>query len=682
MNVKRLLQFDDLYRVEYLSFPDLSPDGKHALYVVNTASRETGGFISHIYEVPTSGGNPRQIASSKDSCEDMPQYSTDGKYIAFRSNRSGEYQIWLYDRENSEVTQLTTLRHGVGNFTWSPDGTHIAFEAAYWPGEESVLFKPMTSEEKKQWQRQRESSPIVVEDLIYKLDEAYGMLDGSVKQIGVVRASDGSITMLTSGIMQCSLPVWSPDGQKVAFYGFPDGGEKALRAQVYITSADNPDPKKLTDEQYIISETPVLFTVDGQNIIYLGYNIEEGNASRMPFRYSLLTGEKECIFPKEAPCCGIDYTPVGRTYYGTASPLIKRVGDTLYFMSVWHGAAHIYALSIIDNKVSAITTGKIAIQDFSAPKNGKIIYIRGDYTTIAELFVFDTESGTEKRLTYSNRWLDDVQLSVPEEMWVDSKDGKERLQGWIMPPAHREEQVKYPAVLNIHGGPEVSYVYDFWFELQMLAASGMAVVYCNPRGSSGYGTAFQADAYGDEPMDDLLTFLNAAIDLGYIDGNKLGVTGGSYGGLMTNKMISLTDRFKAAVTQRTLCNLSISYGTGDMGFVRSDKSFTTMLNMLLGRARSRTSTIRHIDNVKTPLLILHGTKDYRCGFEQAEQFFIAMKDRNPDVPVRLVAFPGENHNLTRGGKVHFQIAHLREMALWFDKYLNTEVAADAEDGKQ
>ena len=107
----------------------------------------------------------------------------------------------------------------------------------------------------------------------------------------------------------------------------------------------------------------------------------------MPFWYSLLTGEKECIFPKEAPCCGIDYTPVGRTYYGTASPLIKRVGDTFYFMSVWHGAAHIYALSIIDNKVSAITTGKIAIQDFSAPKNGKIIYIRGDYTTIAELFV-------------------------------------------------------------------------------------------------------------------------------------------------------------------------------------------------------------------------------------------------------------------------------------------------------
>ncbi|MGI6577993.1 MAG: prolyl oligopeptidase family serine peptidase [Eubacteriales bacterium] len=682
-NSKRLLHFDDLNRIEYLSFPDLSPDGKHALYVVNTSCKETGGFVSHIYEVPTSGGGtPRQLAANEGSYEDMPQYSPDGKLIAFRSNRSGQYQLWLYDRENGVVRQLTSLRHGIGNFAWSPDGTRIAFEASYWPGEEHEVFSPMTPEEKKCWQKKRENSPIVVEDLIYKLDEAYGMLDGSIKQIGVVCISNSSVTMLTSGSMQCSLPAWSPDGKNVAFYGFPDGGEKALRAQVYVSAADASTLKKLTDEPYIISDSPVVYTPDGHNIVYLGYNIENGIVTRMPFRYSLLSGKAECIFPKEAPCCGIDYTPVGRTAYGSTTPLIKRTDDNLYFLSIWHGSAHIYTLSLDKgSKVNTLTSGKIAIHDFSAPKNGMVAYIRGDYTTIAELYVLDIETGKEKRLTFSNRWLDGVQLSIPQEMWVDSKDGKARIHGWIMPPTRREDQAKHPAVLNIHGGPEASYTYDFWFELQMLAASGMAVVYCNPRGSSGYGSPYQTDTYGDDPMDDLLAFLDAAIELGYIDENKVGVTGGSYGGLMTNKMISLTNRFKAAVTQRTLCNLTTSYGTGDIGFVRNDKNFKSMLNMLLSRARSRSSTIRYIDNVKIPLLILHGTNDYRCSFEQAEQFFIAMKDRNPDVPVRLVAFPGENHNISRGGKLHFQIAHLREMTLWFKKYLNTEVAVDAKDSK-
>jgi dipeptidyl aminopeptidase/acylaminoacyl peptidase len=673
---KRTLQFDDLSRVEYLSAPNLSPDGRHALYVINTSCRVTGGFISHIFEVPTAGGDSIQIAALEDSCEDMPIYSPDSKTIAFRSDRTGENQLWLYDRESGELRQLTTMRHGIEGFQWSPDGKHIAFEALCWPGEEDVMFQPMSSTEKQAWEQKQKRSPIVVEDLIYKLDEAYGMLDRSVSQIGVVNILDGSVNMLTSGSMQCKTPVWSPDGRHVAFYGFPEGGEKALRPQLFISGPidGEVDQRQLTEEQYIISDSPVVFTPDGTGIIYLAYSMENGVFSKKPFLYSIKSGDSECIFPKEAPCSGIDYTPIGRTAYGMSTPLMKLIGDELYFMSVWQGTAHVYSLSLDENpKVKVLTSGEISIYDYCGNKDGLLVYIRGGYTSIAELYSFSLQTGEETRLTYTNRWFEEVQLSTPQELWVDSADGKVRIQGWVMPPAVREPNKKYPAVLNIHGGPEVSYTFDFWFELQMLAASGMAVVYCNPRGSSGYGPEFQEDAYGDAPMEDLLQFLDAAINLGYIDADRIGVTGGSYGGLMTNKMISHTARFKAAVTQRTLCNLTTSYGTGDIGFVRNDKNFTTMLNMLLGRARSRTSIIRFVDNVKTPLLILHGTNDYRCSFEQAEQFFIAMKDRNPEVPVRLVAFPGENHSLTRSGKLHFQIAHLREMIQWFTKYLNTEV---------
>ena len=171
MQGKRTLQFDDLSRVEYLSAPNLSPDGRHALYVINTSCRVTGGFISHIFEVPTAGGDSIQIAALEDSCEDMPIYSPDSKTIAFRSDRTGENQLWLYDRESGELRQLTTMRHGIEGFQWSPDGKHIALRPH--AGRVKRCFTK-SSTEKQAWEKTK--ILIVVEDLIYKLDEAYGML--------------------------------------------------------------------------------------------------------------------------------------------------------------------------------------------------------------------------------------------------------------------------------------------------------------------------------------------------------------------------------------------------------------------------------------------------------------------------------------------------------------------------
>ena len=173
-------------------------------------------------------------------------------------------------------------------------------------------------------------------------------------------------------------------------------------------------------------------------------------------------------------------------------------------------------------------------------------------------------------------------------------------------------------------------------------------------------------------MEDQLSFVEDAISKGFIDETRIGVTGGSYGGYMTMKLIGRTDTFAAAVAQRALANPVTSYGTGDMGFISSGpvpEDFT-MKSYLEDRARD--NVISYIDRMKTPLLILHAANDYRCGFEQAEQIFIAMKDRNPEVPVRLVRFPNENHALTRTGKLHYQMRHLRELVNWFCQYLRKE----------
>ena len=189
-----------------------------------------------------------------------------------------------------------------------------------------------------------------------------------------------------------------------------------------------------------------------------------------------------------------------------------------------------------------------------------------------------------------------------------------------------------------------------------------------------YGKEYEKGAWDGSAYDDLMAFLDAAIGLGFIDETRLGVTGGSYGGFMTNYIIGHTSRFAAAVSQRNLCNRATSYGTGDMGSI-FEGPFKGCYRSLMGRMQGRSSTIKTIDRISTPLLILHATNDYRCSFEQGEQMFIAMKDRRPDIPVRFAAFPGENHGLTREGNAYAQTGHLKEMADWFTKYLKAEEEA-------
>ena len=301
-------------------------------------------------------------------------------------------------------------------------------------------------------------------------------------------------------------------------------------------------------------------------------------------------------------------------------------------------------------------------------ENGQIVTIQADWLHPAELWM------NGEKLTDSNPWLSEYALADVEEHWVKSKDGKADLQYFLVKPVSFEKNKQYPAVLDIKGGPTTMYGLTFWHEFQALASLGMAVIFGNPRGSTGFGRAYCAGGvcWGNEAMDDLVQFVEDAISKGFIDEKRVGVTGGSYGGYMTNKLIGRTNVFAAAVTQRCLANTATSYGTGDMGFVSSrpiPKHFH-MLDYLEDRARG--NIISYIDHFKAPLLILHAYQDYRCGFEQAEQVFIPMKERNPEIPCRMVMFPNENHGMIRNGKLYHQVRHLQEMTNWFIKYLIEE----------
>ncbi len=320
-------------------------------------------------------------------------------------------------------------------------------------------------------------------------------------------------------------------------------------------------------------------------------------------------------------------------------------------------------------RVEMVQPGRTDVQCFHVGETGRLVCVMGEMQRPGEIWLDGCT------LTDHNAWLREYAQGQITECWTQSRDGKARLHYFLLRPVGAEEGKRYPAVLDIHGGPQCMYASAYWHEFHALSAKGFAVIYGDPRGSVGYGHAHCAGpvCWMPEAMNDMEDILADAIARGGIDPERVGVTGGSYGGYMTNKLIGRTKHFAAAVTQRSLINPATSYGTGDIGFISgrgAPPADFRMLDYLVDRAKG--NLITYIDNIDIPVLILHAFKDYRCSFEQGEQFFIAMKERHPEIPVRLVMFPEENHALTRTGKLHSQIRHLQELVGWFASHLQKE----------
>lgn len=377
----------------------------------------------------------------------------------------------------------------------------------------------------------------------------------------------------------------------------------------------------------------------------------------------------------ESLCEGAGEMVVGRAENGENNNTLFVIGQRLWFQGGYKGRNNLYSVSLTDPKdIRLEKKGQTDLQSFGMNAAGDLAVMQGTTRQPAELYADD------RPLTDENGWLKDYAQGRLEEKWIPSRDGKAQLHYWLLHPVEEVPGKRYPAVLDVHGGPTVTYGDTWWHEFHALSAAGFAVIYGDPRGSVGYGRDFlkRGLCWKQEAMDDLMAMCDDAVASGLVDGKRIGITGGSYGGYMVVKMIGSNDYFACAVAQRALINLATSYGTGDMGFVSEDGSVPkdfTMLKYLSDRARN--SNIRRVDNIKVPTLILHASNDYRCTFEQAEQLFIAMKERRPEVPVRLVRFPGENHALTRTGKMHHQVRHLQEMVDWFVKYLKKEEADHA-----
>ncbi len=631
-----------------------------------------------IYTSSAQGRAPqiRLINLDTDSEEILIEGGTNSRLDASGNNicymRNG--QIWVYDIAKKKDTQITTMRFGAFDPIWSPDGSKICFMSQC-----SSVADVQWLQETPEGNNQKEdtSRPIVIDDFGYKFD-GLGFHSPERIHLWVVNKSGGMAWRITDGEHDHLHHNWSPDSEKIVFISSRDREKKeSLANDLFLVDYKGEKITKIKCKGWLASyPSPFrpIFTPDGKYIIVAMF--DQGDMSGMtdlPFAHMHKVAadgtEDTSIFPDDAPCYECVQFP-----YNTGAPRsydnaqISSDGKYCYFCAGVNGAGNIYKANIYGQpKIEKITDEKWVVSGIDKPQENKVVISLGTTSHSGEYWLLNEKTGKiERQLTRTNSWQDEIPLSEPEEMWIDCLDGGGKVHGWVLPPQDKKEGEKYPAILYIHGGPHPFYAYGFDYEHQIFSGAGFAVIYCNPRGSSSYGREHESmtKAFDGTAYTDLLQFVDEACrKFDFIDSDRLGVTGGSYGGYMTNKMAVGCKKFKAYITQRSIASEQISYASSDMqGDSSNFRSFEDFMIYNIEK-----SVVSYAENLNAPILIMHGMKDLRCPVENAHQLYTAFKDIHPEIPVKMILYPNTTHSQPTDYKSKYH--YYTSMVNWFKKYL-------------
>ena len=617
------------------------------------ASRQEGLTLRNL----ATGEDKKITAGGRN--EGTPRFSPDGQKLLFLSG--GKLHCCQVD--SGEIAPLGAFQGPVIDPIWSPKGTHVLFAST-----QGSTPPP----------KRRKDEPVVIEDFNYKFDGAGYIRPDGHTHLFVMDAATGEVTQMTHGVRDEMHHNWSPDGEWIVYAGNENRPkEQSIGYDLYLISLQG-EKKQISRDLMIVSyPNPIrpVFTPDGKWVVMGVLNPQADGSKGYPdivfFRFPVDGSDPELIFEASETCYQCVQFPYNAGCgWGMDKVQASPDGKWIYFVSGWNGQGNVYQVAAdgSDRSAKTVYAGRHVCHGLGRIQNGRMLIAKSETNMPEAYYLLDTETDSIicKAAQSAQKLVDEVMLSEAEDFTFRTLDGESSVHGWVLPPQNLKEDEKCPAILYIHGGPHPFYTYGMTMEHQCMAAAGYAVLFCNPRGSSSYGAEHQnlKRAYDGSAYMDVLQFVDEAVRrFPWIDGDRIGVTGGSYGGYMTNYIATHSQRFRCYVTQRSVVNELISYASADMqGSSRKFKNFEEFMVDKL-----KNSTVSYAERINRPLLILHGEDDYRTPVEGAHQLFVAVKDTHPDLPVKLVIFPKTAHDQPSDPRL--LTIYYREMMDWFRKYI-------------
>src|SRR6266853_2315750 len=673
---RRPIAETDIYSFHWLANPRISPDGSRIVYTHVTVNQKKDGYDTSLWIISTSGGTARQLTSGPR--DTSPQWSPDGKMLAFArsSEKDGKpqpAQVFLLSMDGGEARPLTDLPKGTGGPVWSPDGHSVAFSSTNIPQD---FEKKKDGEEK--------SDVRVITKAVYRANGAGYLEPDRPSHIWTVEVPKTpgdaqKAKRVTTGEFSEGDIVWSRDGSQIYFTSrrVREPYYESPHTDLYVVKATGGDITRIASLDGPIGN--MALSPDGTRMAFSGAidigkdGVQRSYSQPDLFITSLQPGSTPKNLTANYDCdisggIGGDQAPPRGS--GPSKPFWSKDGRFIFVVAAEEGRANVKCIDAETGKVDAVTTGDHDVFSYNAtPDASKAAVLISSTTNIGDLYMMDVASRDVRRLTKINDDLfSKLNITEPATIWYNSFDGK-RIQAWVQRPPDFQEGKRYPMIINIHGGPHAAYGYTFDHEIQWMAAKGYVVLYPNPRGSTTYGQDFANIIQFHYPGDDFKDLMAGVDDLikrCWVDPDRMSVTGGSGGGLLTNWVIGHTQRFKAAVSQRDIADWTDFWYTAD---------FTLFTPMWFRGApweqeadfKAR-SPITYIKDINTPLMLILGEADYRTPpGSGGEQMFRALKYKK--IPTVMVRFPGESHELSRSGVPKHRVERLQHIVAWFDKYV-------------
>ena len=648
MTERRPLEPNDLYRLRLVSDPQIAPDGSRVAFVLKQLDEKKNDYVTNIYVVDRDGAVMQFSSGDKDSA---PRWSPDGRWLAFLSGRKEKAQIHLLSTRGGESVALTDRKLGAGVPFWSPDSSAIAFTGA-------VSTDPDEEKEDEDKNEKKVAKTKVVERGSYKLDGA-GFIGDRRRHIFTIDIAERKVEQLTHGDHHNDMPAWSPDSRHLAFATNRDPRwDVSIDGAIYVMARTGGEGRRITTGgTYVL---PV-FSPDGSRIAFVGYTDPE-DVFAPPRLYSTTRDGADFRDELGGWDGGLGNDVSSDVALSDDGLGLSWLENGIHFVGVERGVANIYRAS---RGVEPVTEGRHTITDYSVAGDGTIAFTRADSTHLPDVYLLS--GGESTQLTHQNdAFLAEVEIREPERLTYTGANGEES-EGWLLTPRGHESGT-HPLLVYIHGGPQTTHGESFFFEYQFLAGQGFGVFFPNIHGSSTYGREYQISIWrdwGNLDYQDVLAATKVVAAREWVDDRRLGIAGGSYGGYMTNWVLSHTDTFKAGVTERCLTNMVSFMGTSDSGWLwnrawgfHPEEDVNKLWDM---------SPIKYVANVRAPLMVIHSQGDDRTPFEQGEQMFLAL--RRLGKVTKFVMFPEESHGLSRGGKPSRRVERMGYIRDWFREHL-------------